>query len=231
MTTDETPKPAPDPEQDFFDGKPDGPSAPGADPGPAGPSFSDDVNRVGRRQPSTWRSPLLMVVLVAACGWLAWSLMPDVRYFLAPTTPIDLGKAETANLSQARANTFVKVRGIPSVLKVTYRQFGDQYEVYYLLGSRVFVRQKLAKKHAGSTGVWSVFDGSGRLVDIDRSREYANIKHFYAERGFDFREPTWMVLSGERPRQHWLYPTVLVVLGLIALFNLFLLGRRLVLKR
>ena len=226
MAADETPQRAANPEQDFFDKPGTGEDAP-----PAGPTFADDVNRVGRRQASTWRSPLLMVVLVVACGWLAWSLMPDVRYFFAPTTPTDLGKAETVDRSKLHANAYVKVRGIPSVVKVSYRQFGEGYEVYYLLGSRIFVRQKLEKKHHGTAGVWSVFNGRGRLVDIDHSREYANIKQFYAKRGFDFREPTWMVLSGETPRQHWSYPALLGVLGLIAAFNLFLLGRRLILKR
>lgn len=199
---------------------------------PKASTFAEDVARVGRRPETNWRSPLLMVVLVGACVWLGLGLMPDVRYFFERPVPVDLGKAGSLDLSHARPNAYVHLEGIPSVLKVSYEQFGHHYEVYYLLGSRVFVRQRLVKKkRKPGDDTWSVYDGAGRLVDLDRSAEYANVKRFYAARGFSFREPTWMVLSGVEPRQAWWYPAAIVVLALVAAFNLLLLFRRVVRRR
>jgi len=190
-------------------------------------SFADDVARVARKPGGPWRSPLLMLAVIAVSGWLLWSFKPDLVYFFSKPVPVDLGHGGEYDLSKAKEGLYVKVGGIPSILKVQYKQLGTKYEVYYLLGSRIFIRQPLVKHTPGKeVDVYPTYDGSGRLLDLDHATQFINVRHFYATHAeFDFSQPAWIVLSGVKPRQQWIYVVGAVVVLLIGLLNIVLLLR------
>lgn len=193
-------------------------------------SFEDEVERVARRSAAAWRSPLLMVMIAGLSLYTAWTFREEVAYFFADPTPIQLGSDAPYDLSQAGHNDFVAVGGIHSNVKVGYRQFTSRQMVYFLIGSRVFVREKVPDEveSDGGKGEWPVFEGQGRMLDFAANPEFSMVRKFYEDRAhFDFTaEPSWIILSGVTPRSQWQYPIGVVVLLLVALWNLVLLGRR-----
>ncbi len=192
-------------------------------------SFEAEVERVGRRDLTGWRSPALMLAIAGFSLYLAWSFRGEVRYFFSETTAIELGEEGVYHLDRARPNRYAAIQGLPSVAKVKYKQLGQGYKVFFLLGSRVFVRSELlAAKGGESAEGWVVYRGKGRLLDLREETEFVNIRQWYSERkGFDFSRPAWILLDEVAPRQQWQYPVAVAVLVLVALLNLVLLVRRL----
>lgn len=191
-----------------------------------------EVARVARRDPVGWRSPALMVAVAAFSAYLAWSFRSEVAYFFSDPTPIDLGAEGEYHLDRAQPNRYARISGLPSVAKVQYKQLGTAYKVFYILGSRVFVRAELLPRDGKPHDGWTVYEGRGRLLDLRSEPEYVNIREWYRERiGFDFSRPAWILLDGVAPRAQWQYPIVVGVLLLVALFNLVLLARRLLAAR
>ena len=193
-------------------------------------SFEDEVQKAARTSPGTWRSPVLMAVLVAVSAYSAWLLWPDVRYFFSPETPVYLGEDGDYDLSKARQDAFVEVAGLPSTLRAQFKQFFGRYKVYYLLGSPIFVREALpeAPPESPSDGAYGYYHGNGRLIDLTRSRQYANIVRFYEDRaGFDFSRGAWLVLDGATPKSYWPHVLGFGAAVAVGLLNLVLLLRRL----
>jgi len=193
-------------------------------------SFEAEVERVGRRDPTGWRSPALMVAIAGFSLYLAWSFRGEVTYFFSDTNVIELGEEGVYHLDRARPNRYAAIDGLPSAAKVSYKQLGHGYKVFFILGSRVFVRADLVVEEEGKkTDGWVVYHGRGRLLDLREEAEFANIRQWYTERtGFDFSRPAWILLDDVAPRQQWQYPVAVGILGLVALLNLVLLVRRLV---
>ncbi len=191
-----------------------------------------EVARVARRDPVGWRSPALMVAVAAFSAYLAWSFRAEVAYFFSDPTPIDLGAEGEYHLERAQPNRYARISGLPSVAKVQYKQLGTAYKVFYILGSRVFVRAELRPRDGKPHDGWTVYQGSGRLLDLRTESEYVNIRAWYRDRiGFDFSRPAWILLDGVAPRRQWQYPIAVGVLLLVAVFNLVLLARRLLTAR
>lgn len=202
---------------------------------PSGATFEQEVERVARRPQAQWRSPLLSLAVVGFALFLAWSYRSELAYFFSDPTPVDIGHAYEG--VDVPSNTYVHVKGLPSLLKVGYSQFDRRFKVYYLLGTHVFVRERIpdedeAKKGAEADGTYPTFDGTGRLLDLSKTTDFVNVQRFYAERAdWDFGKPAWIVLAGVAPRSQWQYPILVGVLLLIALGNLVLLGRRFLTRR
>ena len=195
-----------------------------------GYSFEDEVQKAARASGGTWRSPVLMAVIVAVSAYSAYLLWPDLRYFLSPETPIDLGEDGAYDLSRAREDAFVEVAGLPSTLRAQFKQFFRRYKVYYLLGSKIFVREALpdTPPEPDPEGAYGYYRGRGRLVDLTRSRQYANVVRFYRERAeFDFSRGAWLVLDGATPKSYWPHALGFAAAVVVGLLNLFLLLRHL----
>ncbi|MDF1566373.1 MAG: hypothetical protein P1V51_25300 [Deltaproteobacteria bacterium] len=195
----------------------------------AGVSLEAEVERVARRDPTGWRSPALMLAIAGFSLYLGWSFRAEVAYFFSDPNPIELGEEGVYHLDRARPNRFASISGLPSLAKLQYKQLGQGYKVFFVLGSRVFVRADLESKkgRSGEEGV-SIYRGRGRLVDLREEAEFQPVRQWYAERtGFDFSRPAWILLDDVEPRKQWQYPLGVLVLVAVALLNVFLLGRRL----
>lgn len=196
------------------------------------PSFEEEVERVGRRDRTGWRSPALMIAIAGFSLYLAYSFQGEVAYFFSDPSPIALGEEGVYHLDRARVNRYATIEGLPSAAKVQYKQLGSAYKVFFILGSRVFVRSDLVAADGEAHDGWVTYRGGGRLLDLREEAEFANIREWYTRRaGFDFSRPAWILLDDIAPRQQWQYPLAVGVLILVALLNLVLLGRRLLARR
>jgi hypothetical protein len=189
--------------------------------------FEAQVARFARRSPG-WRSPTLMLLVIGVCGWLMWSMWPDLEYFLAEPEPVHLGNEEGYDLSRLEPNTYVAIEGLPSLLQAQYKQFGQRYKVHYLIGTRVFVREPLIEGQTRDVDDYPTFEGVGRVLDLNAERSFQNVRTFFHEKGrFDFSRPAWIILADAKPRQAWWVPIAYVALVAIGLLNVGLLLRRL----
>jgi hypothetical protein len=165
-----------------------------------------------RRSPFLARNPVFAAVVLAACGWLAWDLAPDVLYFFSPSAPIDLGGPGAYQLGSARPNRLVRVRGAPAAQVPVTTSRGEARRVLGLHGTNLVVDRP------GAGGAVNVFEG--RLVPQRSAREYANVVAALRERGFAAPDD-WVVLNeGERPRERWSRPLLSLVVLVLGAVNL-----------
>ncbi len=211
-----------------------GGSNPAPKGGPDGPpdDFEAQVERYARR-PAAWRSPVLMVLVIGICGWLLWSMSGDFMYFFAASEPISLGcEEEGYDLSLAEENAFVQITGLPGFLQAQYKQLGKRYRVYHLIGTRVFVRERLDEQAVREGDEHPVYTGKGMLLDLREERQFARLRSFFEERGrFQFNDPAWILLDGVEPKSLWWVPVASVVIAGILVLNLVMLVRRFVGRR
>lgn len=188
-------------------------------------SLEDGVARYGRR-PYGWRSATLILLVIAVSGWLLYSMRADLTYFLAEPEPVSLGDFDGYDLSKAEHNLFVEIEGLPHHLQAQYRQLGRRYVIYPLLGTRVFVRERLQERD-DIEGRHPTFSGEGRLLDIREEGTYANVRAFFQNKGrYRFDEPAWLLLVDVRPRGVWWVPVAYALLLGVLVLNLVLLVRK-----
>lgn len=165
------------------------------------------------------RSPTFALVMVLAAGWLLWDFWPDVRYFLSPVQPIDLGAPGAYHLDRARTDRLVQVRGdLREAVAVT--ENGAVRMIGRLAGTNLVIDRP------GRDGP-PLYEG--RLLSDRRARtRYAPAIAAMRAGGTQLGD-AWLVLrDGERPRSRYL-PLVATALclGLLAI-NLRALLKRLV---
>lgn len=157
--------------------------------------------------------------MVLAAGWLLWDFSPDVRYFVSPVEPIDLGAPGAYHLDRARANRLVQVRGelreaIPIVEGKTVRMVGRLANTNLLID------------RPGRDGP-PVFEGRLMADKAARSR-YAPVVAELRKQGTQLGD-SWLVLrDGERPRTRYLPLGGSAVLLVLLAINLRALLRSLV---
>jgi hypothetical protein len=172
-----------------------------------------------RESPFLRRSPTFALVAVLLTGWLLWDFWPDVRYFLSPAEPIDLGAPGAYRLDRARTDRLVQVRG-------------ELREVIPILeGKAVRVVGRLANTNLlidrpGRDGP-PLFEGR-LLADKAARARYAPVVAELRKQGTQLGD-AWLVLrDGERPRTRYLPIAGSAVLLVLFAINLRALLRRLV---
>jgi hypothetical protein len=203
---------------------PPGP-APGAAPEPRAESEAErsffsaegaaeaDVAPPPRRR-STFlaRNPVFAALALAACGWLAWDLAPDVLYFFSSSTPVDLGAPGAYRLAAARPNRLVRVQGVAAAQLPVTTSRGESRRVLALHGTNLVVDRP------GAGGPANVFEG--RLLPDRAARDYANIVAALKEHGSSAGDG-WAVLRvGERPGERWSRPLLALVVLVLGAVNL-----------
>jgi hypothetical protein len=191
------------------------PREPGA--GPEEPSAGLQEGAPRRREPSLLRrSPVFALLVVLAAGWLLWDFWPDVRFFLSPNEPIDLGAPGAYHLDRARTDRLVQVRGdlreaIPIVEGKSVRMVGR------LAGTNLLVDRP------GRDGP-PLYEGRLLAEKAGRTR-YAPVVAEMRARGTQLGD-AWLVLrDGERPRKR-----VLPIAGSAVLLVLLVINLRALLK-
>jgi len=172
-----------------------------------------------RESPFLRRSPVFALVMVLAAGWLLWDFFPDVRYFLSPVEPIDLGAPGAYHLDRARTDRLVQVRGelreaIPIVEGKAVRMVGR------LAGTNLLIDRP------GRDGP-PVYEGR-LLAERPARAKYAPVIAAMRSRGTQLGD-AWLVLrDGERPRGRLLPIGASAVLLVLFAINLRALLRSLV---
>jgi hypothetical protein len=162
------------------------------------------------------RSPVFALVMVLASGWLLYDFFPDVRYFFAPTEPIDLGEPGAYHLERARMDRLVQVRGdlrepVSIVEGKSVRMVGR------LAGTNLLVDRP------GRDGP-PLYEGR-LLADKAARVRYAPVVAEMRKNGTQLGD-AWLVLrDGERPRKK-----LLPIGGSLVLLVLFAINLRALLK-
>ncbi|MFL5262638.1 MAG: hypothetical protein ACJ79L_09615 [Anaeromyxobacteraceae bacterium] len=204
--------------------EPPGP-APGAGPAPRaeseaersffsgeGAAEADAAPPPRRRSRFLARNPVFAAVALAACGWLAFDLAPDVLYFFSSSTPVDLGAPGAYRLAEARANRFVRIQGVAAAQVPVTTSRGAERRVLGLLGTNLVVDRP------GAGGAANVFEG--RLLPERAAREYAGVVAALKDRGFGAADGWAVLRDGERPRERWSRPLLSLVVIVLGAVNL-----------
>ncbi len=164
----------------------------------------------------------VMALAVVAALALVFSLRGDMKYALAKAQPRDLGDARQLALTELESNSYVHIKGIPTVARaVRFSQgFGTQYRVFPLSGQRqVFVR---IAERGGESFVRSEF--SGRLVTFaDLGGRYAELAKGMEKAGLAVTPESFLLLSDEQPSDYsWTWFVGLFCLGFVLLDAYFI---------
>lgn len=188
-------------ENGFFAGAGDAAGGPGA---PAPPRR--------RESPFLARSPLIALVLGMLCGWLLYTLWPDLAFFASPRVPIDLGGPGAYRLEAARDNRLVQIRGeLLDGVTVSEGRTGATRTVGRLAGTNLLVDRP------GRSGP-PVFEG--RLLPASRREAYQEVAGILRKRGTPLGEGWQVLRDGERPRRQWLSVLGAALLLVILAINL-----------
>jgi len=155
--------------------------------------------------PQTQRVVTLTVMAAAVVAALALvlSLSGDMRYAFARSQPHDLGDARQVDVASLESNSYVHLKGIPTVARAVRftRGLGTQYRVFPLSGQRQIYVQ--IEEHGGESFVRSEF--SGRLVTFeDLGGRYADLaKSMQQQVGLPVTGESFLLLADEQPSAYW----------------------------
>jgi hypothetical protein len=187
---------------------------------PGGPVREPPARR--RESPLLARSPVLALALAALSGWLLYTLLPDLSYFVSSQAPIDLGGPGAYRLEAARENRLVQIRGeLVGGVSVAEGRTGATRTVGRLAGTNLLVDRP-------GRGGPPVFEG--RLLPAGRREAYAGVARILgkgAGQGAGFQ----VLRDGERPRRQWLAVVGAVLLLAILAVNLRALLRSALIRR
>jgi len=183
------------------------PDAPGVPfPRVAEDAYDAELEAIGQARTASSRRMVLGARLfsIAIAAALAFALRHDLRYALAPSTPVEVGEnAAPAELSAA-AHRYVTIRGIPGgVGAVDYRRPMSQglYRLAPLVGRPdIFVELKLPEGADPSRFVPPTAV-SGRLVPLDEGgARFSNARQLIAQATGKAPPPSaWLLEEGAAP--------------------------------
>jgi len=188
---------------------------PGPPPGTSASGDAPDLPPPRRRRSALLaRSPAFAALALAACAWLLWDWAPEVAWFFAPATPVDLGAPGAFHLERARENRLAQVRGpLTDEVGVTVGRTGEERTVGRLAGTNLLVDRPGPPGRA----ITDVYEG--RLLPPRARGDYAEAAAALRRRGAPLGDRFEVLRDGERPRQRWLPALGSALLVLLAAVN------------
>lgn len=186
-----------------------------------------------RRPSRLWLHTLLMVFVMALCGYMIVDLWDDVRYDLSDQTPIELGRAEGADFAAriGDGDHYVRASGIVSnrgaVIKAGRLGALLRPELWYrqLIGAPVFLELDVTadpttkERFALFTDV--TVEGRGRR--LFGTSDYASLVPFFQARfGYKIPDNAVVITVGRLPGGQHRALLACVLLGLVGVINLAL---------
>jgi hypothetical protein len=164
-----------------------------------------------------------MAAAVVAALALVISLLGEMGYALSRSKPVDLGDVRQLEPSALVSNSYVHVKGIPTVARAVRftRGMGTPYRIFPLSGQRnVFVQ---IEDTGGESFVRSEF--SGRLVSFDDlGRRYDDLaKVMQRDTGLPVTGDSFVLLADEQPGDYtWTWFVGLLCVALVMLDAYFI---------
>ncbi|MBS2031518.1 MAG: hypothetical protein JST54_26700 [Deltaproteobacteria bacterium] len=167
-----------------------------------------------RRARKLGTARMMRVGALVVSASFVFLLRGDIRYWLQPKTPVELGGPLEFNLDREQTERFAKITGVPAQRAANVSHGGRDLRVLGLLGSNVLVvqnREGSAEAPASNAAI-SV---QGRLERDDDANELRNI--FQLFEGLGFVSPVdghfYALYADQLPRQGWTLP--LELLGIL----------------
>lgn len=160
--------------------------------------------------------PSFLFVLAAALAALALEPSADLGYHLAgPSAPIDLGRPAAYDFAAAEDGALATIEGIASPKRGSYSQWGDEWEVFALVGAPVLVRREPGAKPPGEN-VAELVSLRGRLMKLEDApssfferlfrpaSRYTSLRLAFQARGeLPLGRTIWLLLDDEVPRSNF----------------------------
>ena len=182
--------------------------------------------------PPRWRrfaTMTVMALVVAVALGFAGSLAPDVSYYFASSTAVDLGEVTEIAPSSLRPNEYVRITGTPMASGTVYysRLLGSgEHAVSPFAGQRrVYVQVPIADRRSAGASVRRDF--TGRLVTFgDLGGRFEPVRRYLERRmGMPVSADSYLLMADEPPGHYaWALGLVLLCL-LVAVVDLALLLR------
>lgn len=141
----------------------------------------------------------VMAAAVVAVMALILSLRGDLIYALSRTQPVDLGEVQSLDPSKLASNSYVHVKGIPTVAHAVRftRGLGTHYRVFPLAGQRAIYVQ--IEDTGGESFVRAEF--SGRLVTFNElGGRYSDLARvMQRDAGLPVTSDSFLLLADEQP--------------------------------
>lgn len=168
-----------------------------------------------------------MAGAVVAALALVLALRADLAYSLEPARPTDLGHVETLDPSRLRANSYVQLRGLPTLAHAVRftRGMDSDLLTFPLAGQTTIYVQVEEKNAAGRSFARDGF--SGRLTTFGElgSRYEALARYLAQKQQLPVTGESFLLLADEPPRSYgWSWIVTLLCLSFVAL-DLFFIAR------
>jgi len=199
-----------------------------------------------KKRPPSRRSTVLMIAVIMLSVYFIWDIRSPLIYFFRSYTPVELGSADSPDMSRFINGQYSKISGIPDPRKAQIEslQFGvyTTHQVYfaYLGNERILCRETISdmdllkKNVPGRESEYDSAPRTGRLFsfkDYPLKSELEVITKYLKDKfGREYPADSWVLMVGDRPWSKQQYPlALLLLLGLISL-NVWQLYRRYVRK-
>jgi hypothetical protein len=178
-----------------------------------------ELEAQGRARRRNLARMIRLGALVVAASFL-WLLRGDVRYYLQPKTPVQLGGPLEFNLAGEASQHYVRIRGVPGGQARLAHHFGKSIRMFGLLGSNVIVVQNVDRDEEPPAQN-QAYSAQGRLVSADDAVELSNVFEIMEREGSVTRENGQMyaLWDGQAPRQGVGLPLELLGIALFVLVN------------
>ncbi len=202
---------------------------PGPSPGGGPTDIADglDPELVALQAPPQGQRVAVLTVMAAAvvaAMAMVITLRTDVRYSLASSQAVDLGDVQTLSPNDLVSNTYVRVKGMPTIAQaVRFSQgLSGQFRVFPLAGQRnVYVQ---IEDGGGEDFVRTEY--TGRLVTFDDlGGRYADLAHsMQQELKLPVSGESFLLLAGEPPSSYaWTWVAFVLCVAFVLLDVYFIL--------
>ena len=141
-----------------------------------------ELEKLKPRNP-IFAQPLVLIVVTLLAGWLATQYVSELQYFLSPSEPLDLGRAEEIRLDERwmqdgrltlPSNRYVEIEGL-----IEGRSGAREKVFYKLIGAHIFVeaenvddRPRILRNvpqmpDRSTQSLQDMHSGGGRLMAMD----------------------------------------------------------------
>lgn len=156
--------------------------------------------------------PSFLAVIAACLGMLAIEPTADLSWHLfGPSAAVELGEPGQYRFDALADGLWVRLEGIASPRRGNYSRWGDQWEVYALVGTPLLVRARPGTQVEANTA--ELVSVQGRLLRLDTSASgfverllrpaarYTSLKLTFEALGeLPADRATYLVLDGDVPR-------------------------------